>query len=134
LLVDLGLVEQRYRAELEVLEDWASVADVAQRYGVGRQACTLGCGATRQKDSRGWSTAVRVQTHVHTRCLQPSRPECSRCSASTRAGGLCWHCAERVGEHKVPLEREVREAAPFKAPGSIDLLGDRSLVHMVAHI
>ena len=38
MLVELGLVEQRYRAVLEVLEAGASVTDVARRYGVGRQA------------------------------------------------------------------------------------------------
>jgi transposase InsO family protein len=37
-LVELGLVEQRYKAVLEVLEDAASVTDVARRHGVGRQA------------------------------------------------------------------------------------------------
>ncbi len=36
MLVELGVVEQRYRAVLEVLEG-ASVTDVAQRYGVARQ-------------------------------------------------------------------------------------------------
>lgn len=36
-LVELGLVEQRYRAVLEVLNDGASVTDVARRYGVVRQ-------------------------------------------------------------------------------------------------
>lgn len=36
MLVELGLVEQRYRAVLEVLEG-ASVTDVAKRYGVARQ-------------------------------------------------------------------------------------------------
>jgi transposase InsO family protein len=36
-LVELGLVEQRYRAVLEVLDDGASVTDVARRYGVVRQ-------------------------------------------------------------------------------------------------
>ena len=36
MLVELGLVEQRYRAVLEVLEG-ASVTDVARRYGVARQ-------------------------------------------------------------------------------------------------
>ncbi len=35
-LVELGLVEQRYRAVLEVL-DGAAVVDVAGRYGVTRQ-------------------------------------------------------------------------------------------------
>jgi transposase-like protein len=36
-LVELGLVEQRYRAVLEVLNDGATVTDVARRYGVVRQ-------------------------------------------------------------------------------------------------
>lgn len=37
MLVELGLVEQRYRAVLEVLNDGATVTDVAKRYGVVRQ-------------------------------------------------------------------------------------------------
>jgi transposase len=36
MLVELGVVEQRYRAVLEVL-DGASVTEVARRYGVARQ-------------------------------------------------------------------------------------------------
>jgi transposase InsO family protein len=36
-LVELGLVEQRYKAVLEVLNDGAMVTDVARRYGVVRQ-------------------------------------------------------------------------------------------------
>jgi transposase InsO family protein len=36
-LVELGVVEQRYRAVLEVLEDGAPVTVVARRYGVARQ-------------------------------------------------------------------------------------------------
>lgn len=36
-LVQLGLVEQRYRAVLEVLNDGATVSDVARRYGEVRQ-------------------------------------------------------------------------------------------------
>ena len=38
MLVELGPVEQRYMAMPEVLDDGASVTDVARRYGVGRQA------------------------------------------------------------------------------------------------
>jgi transposase-like protein len=34
-LVELGVVEQRYRAVLEVLEDGAPVTEVARRYGGG---------------------------------------------------------------------------------------------------
>jgi len=37
MLVELGVVEQRYRVVLEVLEDGASVTEVARRYGVARQ-------------------------------------------------------------------------------------------------
>ena len=37
MLVELGLVEQRYQAVLEVLNDGASVTEVARRYGVARQ-------------------------------------------------------------------------------------------------
>ena len=37
MLVDLGLVEQPFGAVLEVLNDGASVTDVARRYGVARQ-------------------------------------------------------------------------------------------------
>jgi hypothetical protein len=37
MLVELGLVEQRYQAVLEVVRDGAAVTDVARRYGVARQ-------------------------------------------------------------------------------------------------
>ncbi len=37
MLVELNLVEQRYRAVLEVLNDGASVTDMARRSGVSRQ-------------------------------------------------------------------------------------------------
>ena len=37
MLVELGLVEQRYQAVLGVLNDGATVTDVARRYGVARQ-------------------------------------------------------------------------------------------------
>jgi transposase-like protein len=36
-LAELGVVEQRYRAVLEVLDEGPSVTDVARRYGVARQ-------------------------------------------------------------------------------------------------
>jgi transposase-like protein len=35
--VELGLVEQRYKAVLEAVESGATVTDVGRRYGVGRQ-------------------------------------------------------------------------------------------------
>jgi transposase-like protein len=36
MLVELGLVEQRYQAVLEIINDGATVTDVARRYGVAR--------------------------------------------------------------------------------------------------
>ena len=59
MLVELGLVEQRYEAVLEVLEDGPSVTDVARRDGVGRQAvhkwlrrCSKCAGSIRAGDPR----------------------------------------------------------------------------------
>ncbi len=40
MLVELGVVEQRYQAVLEVLNDGATVTDVARRNGVARQTGT----------------------------------------------------------------------------------------------
>jgi len=37
-LVELGVMEQRYAAVLEVLRDGASVTEVGRRYGVARQS------------------------------------------------------------------------------------------------
>ena len=37
MLVELGLVEQRYQAVREVIDDGATVTDVARRHGVARQ-------------------------------------------------------------------------------------------------
>ena len=37
MLVELGVVEQRYRAVLEVLDEGVPVTEVARRYGVARQ-------------------------------------------------------------------------------------------------
>ena len=42
MLVELGLVEQRYQAVLEVLDDGATVTDVARRFGVSRRPFTGG--------------------------------------------------------------------------------------------
>ncbi len=37
MLVELGLVEQRYKAVLEVTDGATTVTEVARRYGVSRQ-------------------------------------------------------------------------------------------------
>lgn len=40
MLVELGLVEQRYRAVSEVLVEGVTVSEVATRFGVSRQSVT----------------------------------------------------------------------------------------------
>jgi len=86
MLVELGLVEQRYKAVLEFLNDGAAVTDVARRYGLGRQTvhkwlkryAAEGLGGLVDKSSR--PIAAR------TRCRPTSRPGSSRCDVCIRAG------------------------------------------------
>jgi hypothetical protein len=68
-LVELGVVEQRYRAVLEVLEEGVWVTEVACRHGVARQAnlgsftpgrCVRPEGSAGGNGSREWqSRALR---------------------------------------------------------------------------
>ena len=65
-LVELGVVEQRYRAVLEVLEDGAPVTEVARRYGVARQTvheagCGKGAGVVARREP-GCATPISTPT------------------------------------------------------------------------
>jgi transposase-like protein len=64
-LVELGVVEQRYQAALEVLSDGATVTDVARRYGAVRQTVH---GWLRKYAAQGLAGLVD----------QPSRPRSRR--------------------------------------------------------
>jgi hypothetical protein len=85
-LVELGLVEQRYRAVLEVLNDGASVVDVARRYGVARQTVHMwlrayaarGLGGLADRSSRPLSCPHQM----HRR----SRPGSCSCAGTILAG------------------------------------------------
>ena len=55
MLVEWGLVEQRYKAVCEILNERRAV-DVARRIGVVRQTCTTGCAVRRPKGLAGRST------------------------------------------------------------------------------
>jgi transposase-like protein len=52
-LVELGLVEQRYKAVREVLDGAGSVTDVTRRYGVGRQTVHTWLRRTPRRGCRG---------------------------------------------------------------------------------
>jgi transposase InsO family protein len=81
MLVELGLVEQRYKAVLEVLNDGASVTDVARRYGVGRQTvhkwlaryAAAGLGGLVDKSSRPDTCPHQMPPHIEARVLEMRR-------------------------------------------------------------
>jgi hypothetical protein len=74
-LVELGLVEQRYRAVLEVLNDGATVVDVARRYGVAGQTlhgvlgryAAAGLGGLADQSSRPASCPHQIPPAVEAR-------------------------------------------------------------------
>jgi transposase InsO family protein len=77
-LVELGVVEQRYRAVLEVLDEGATVIDVARRYGVARQtvhewlrryASQGGLGALADRSSRPQSCPHQMAPAVEARIV-----------------------------------------------------------------
>jgi transposase InsO family protein len=76
-LVELGVVEQRYRAVLEVLEDGAPVTEVARRYGVARQTvhewlaryAAGGLGGLADRSSRPASCPHQMPPQVEARIL-----------------------------------------------------------------
>jgi len=80
-LVELGLVEQRYKAVLEVLDDGASVTDVARRYGVGRQTvhtwlrryAAQGLGGLVDKSSRPDTCPHQMPPRIEVRVLEMRR-------------------------------------------------------------
>ena len=56
MLVELSVMEQRYRAVLEV-EAGCPVTEVAARHGVSGKACTPGCAVTGLAAWLPWPTA-----------------------------------------------------------------------------
>jgi len=80
-LVELGLVEQRYKAVLEVLNDGATVTDVARRYGVVRQTvhswlrkyAAGGLGALADASSKPASCPHQMSPEVEARIIEMRR-------------------------------------------------------------
>jgi len=81
MLVELGLVEQRYQAVLEVLNDGATVSDVARRYGVARQTvhewlrryASDGLGGLADRTSRPLSCPHQMVPVVEARVVEMRR-------------------------------------------------------------
>ena len=80
-LVELNVVEQRYRAVLEVLDDGATVTDVARRFGVARQTvhewlrryAAEGLGGLVDHSSRPLSCPHQIDPVVEARIVEMSR-------------------------------------------------------------
>jgi transposase-like protein len=107
-LVELGVAEQRYRAVLEVLDEDASVTDVARRYGVARQtvhgwlrryANDGGLGGLADKSSRPESCPHQMPPAVEARVL-----EIRRAHPAWGPSRIVWQ-----------LEREGREPLPGRS-------------------
>jgi transposase InsO family protein len=81
MLVELGLVEQRYQAVLEVINDGATVTDVARRYGVARQTvhewlrkyAARGLGGLADRSSRPLSCPHQMDPVVEARIVEMRR-------------------------------------------------------------
>jgi transposase-like protein len=67
-LVELGVVEQRYRAVLEVLEEGLPVTEVARRSGVARQTVHERLSRYADGGLAGWRTGRRGRRRARTRC------------------------------------------------------------------
>lgn len=59
MLVELGLVEQRYQAVLEVLNDGATMTDVARRYG--KAWCRTSRAPASKPPPASWATGRREE-------------------------------------------------------------------------
>jgi transposase InsO family protein len=108
-LVELGVVEQRYRAVLEVLDEGTPVTVVAQRYGVARQtvhqwlrryAGEGGLSALADRSSRPVACPHQMPAVVEARVVGLRRAH-----PSWGPSRICWQ-----------LEREGTEPLPGRSP------------------
>ena len=92
MLVELGLVEQRYQAVLEVLNDGATVTDVARRYGVARQTVHEWLRKYAAEGLGGWRIGRRGRCRARIRWRRWSRRGSWRCAGRIRGGGRARSC------------------------------------------
>ena len=108
MLVELGVVEQRYRAVLEVLEEGTPVTDVARRYGVARQTV------------HQWLTRYANQGGMAGLADRSSRPEsCPHQMPPAIEARVLWmrrlHPSWGPSRIRWELEREGREPLPGRS-------------------
>jgi hypothetical protein len=87
-LVELSVVEQRYRAVLEAAAG-VPVTEVAARYECHARACTPGSSATGRAGWAPWQTGHAGLIPARTRSAHRSRRRCVRCApTATRTRDL----------------------------------------------
>ena len=86
MLLELTVAEQRFNAVMEVLRDGLTVVEVADRYGVSRQAVHGWLRRYRTGGLEPWPTARIGPTVAPTRCPPRSRRACASCAATIQAG------------------------------------------------
>jgi transposase InsO family protein len=107
-LVELGVVEQRYRAVLEVLEEGTPVIEVARRYGVARQTV------------HEWLSRYANQGGMAALADRSSRPEtCPHQMPPAVEARVLWirrmHPSWGPSRIRWELEREGREPLPGRS-------------------
>jgi transposase InsO family protein len=108
-LVELGVVEQRYRAVLEVLEEGASVTEVARRHGVARQTvhewlARYAQGGLADRSSRPASCPHQMPAVVEARIVSMRRDH-----PGWGPSRICWEL-ERAGVMPLPGRSAVYRA------------------------
>jgi transposase InsO family protein len=108
MLVELGVVEQRYRAVLEVIEEGTPVVEVARRYGVARQTV------------HEWLARYASQGGLAGLADRSSRPErCPHQMPPVIEARVLWirraHPAWGPSRIRWELEREGREPLPGRS-------------------
>ena len=112
MLVELGVVEQRYRAVLEVLEEGLPVTEVARRHGVARQTvhewlaryAQGGLGALADRSSRPASCPHQMPAATEARIVAMRRDH-----PGWGPSRICWEL-ERAGVTPLPGRSAVYRA------------------------
>jgi transposase-like protein len=121
MLVELDLVEQRYQAVLEVLNDGATVTDVARRYGV-RQTVHVWLRSYAAEGLQGERSGDLAVGHT----ASPRGPLNVRSPAAPKAIGIALACAQRVTRSEsaicspgrwTPWYRTRQDQRPRTTPG-----------------
>ena len=106
MLVELNVVEQRYQAVLEVLNDGASVTDVARRHGVARQTVHEWLRRYAADGLGGLADHSSGRCRARIRWPPSSRRGSWRCAGRIRGGGHARSCSGWTG----PGWRRCRDA------------------------